>query len=62
MGYDAVTIYKLINAKGAIHVVLLTSKSWLTHLKQVTILRLELCAAVLALNLDYTIKGGHYKT
>lgn len=54
--YGAVAYIRFVNRKGMVHVSLLTSKTRLAPLKQLTIPRLELCAAVLAVNLEIKVK------
>ena len=56
LGYDACTYTRTINHIGNIHVALLASKARLAPIKQVTIPRLEVMAAVVASKLDVMIR------
>ena len=56
VGYAAVAYIRFVDRNGNVHVELLTSKSRLAPIKQLTIPRLELCAAVLAVNLNVKIR------
>lgn len=55
VGYGAYSYLRVINPDGKIHVTLLASKSRLAPIKQISIPRLELCAMVLAVQLNSTI-------
>ena len=52
VGYGDCMFIRVINQMGRIHVALLLSKGRLAPLKQMTIPRLELCAAAEAVKLD----------
>ena len=47
---------RLVSEEGQIHCSFLVGKSRLAHVKQITIPRLELSAAVLAIKLDQTLR------
>ena len=55
-GYEAVSYIRMINNKGEVHCAFVIGKSRLTPLKYVTIQRLELSAATVAVKLDQTIR------
>ena len=55
-GYGACSYVRSVNATGQVHVVLVASKGRLAPLKQMTIPRLELAAAVLAVRLDVLLR------
>ena len=50
--YDSVSYLRAVNAEGKIHCTLLLGKSRLAPIRQMTIPRLELCAAVIAVRMD----------
>ena len=56
VGYGACTYVRVTNQLGQIHVSLLISKNILAPAKPVTILRIELLAAVVASKLDCVVK------
>ena len=56
VGYGACTYVRAINRRGQIHVYLLISKTRLAPFKPVTIIRLELLAAVVASKLDTVVR------
>ena len=56
LAYGACSYLRIVNKYGEIHVVLLMSRALLAPLKQLTIPRLELCAAVLAIRLDVILR------
>lgn len=56
-GYGTVTYIRLINNRNEVHVVFLMGKARVTPLKSVTIPRLELTAAVLAVRVDAMLKA-----
>ena len=56
-GYGACSFLRLTNCNGRIHSALLMAKSRLAPVKQITVPRLELCAAVVAVKLDKVIRG-----
>lgn len=63
-GYGTVTYIRLVNKENKIHISFLLGKGRVTPLKAVTIPRLELAAAVLAVKMDAMIKaelGMHLK-
>ena len=55
-GYGACSYVRSVNAAGHVHVALVASKGRLAPLKQMTIPRLELAAAVLAVRLDVLLR------
>ena len=55
-GYGAVCYLRVVNESGGVHVCLLASKSRLAPVKETTIPRLELCAAVLASELCHVVR------
>ena len=55
-GYGACSYLRIVTHSGSIHVALIMSKGRLAPLKTVTIPRLELCAAVLAVRLDVLLR------
>ena len=55
-GYGACSYVRSVNAAGQVHVALVASKGRLVPLKQMTIPRLELAAAVLAVRLDVLLR------
>ena len=55
-GYGSVTYLRQVNASGEIHCSLMMSKSRVTPLKQISIPRLELSAAVVSTRLDQIMK------
>ncbi|XP_020556881.2 uncharacterized protein LOC110014410 [Oryzias latipes] len=55
-GYGTVTYIRLVNQNDHIHVAILLGKARVTPLKPITIPRLELTAAVLAVRLDAMLK------
>ena len=56
-GYGACSFLRLTNHNGRIHTALLMAKSRLAPVKQITVPRLELCAAVVAVKLDKVIRA-----
>ncbi|XP_078344112.1 uncharacterized protein LOC144629777 [Oculina patagonica] len=56
IAYGTVSYVRLVNEEGQIHCSFLVGKSRLAHVKQMTIPRLELSAAVLAVKLDQTLR------
>ena len=50
--YDSVSYLRALNAEGKIRCTLLLGKSRLAPIRQMTIPRLELCAAVIAVRMD----------
>lgn len=56
LGYGAVTYLRIQNSKNVIHVAFVMGKARVTPLKTVTIPRLELTAAVLAVRMDLMLK------
>ncbi len=55
-GYGTVSYLKMLNSENMVHVAFLLGKSRVTPLKPVTIPRLELTAAVLAVKVDIMLK------
>ena len=55
-GYGTVSYIRMVDEHGKIHCSILMAKSKLAPLKQITIPRLELSAAVLAVRIDQTLK------
>jgi hypothetical protein len=55
-GYGIATYFRLVNTSGEIHCSLVTGKSRVTPLKQVTIPRLELTAATVAVRTDRMLR------
>ncbi|KAK3754633.1 hypothetical protein QZH41_014920, partial [Actinostola sp. cb2023] len=55
LGYGAVSYLRLVNGEGIVHCAFIMGKSRLTPIKQVTIPRLELAAAVIATRLSSMI-------
>jgi len=55
-GYGSVSYLRMVNGSGGSHCVLLTSKSRLAPVKQMTIPRLELSAAVVSVKLDVMLR------
>jgi len=55
LGYGAVSYLRLVNGEGIVHCAFIMGKSRLTPIKQVTIPRLELAAAVVATRLSSMI-------
>jgi hypothetical protein len=55
-GYGVVTYIRLVNKDGRIHCCLLMSKSGVAPLKQITIPRMELAAATVAIRVDKMLK------
>ena len=55
-GYGAVSYIRMTNSKGEVHCAFVTGKSQLSPLKYMTIPRLELSAATMAVKLDQIIK------
>lgn len=55
-GYGAVSYLRQINCDGRIHSSFVISKSRVTPMRELTIPRLELCAAVLAAKLDCMLR------
>ena len=55
-GYGAVSYIKMTNSKGEVHCAFVTGKSRLSPLKYMTIPRLELSAATVAVKLDQMIR------
>ena len=56
IAYGAVSYLRLVNQDGAVHCAFLMGKSRLAHVKPMTIPRLELTAAVLAVQLDKMLR------
>ncbi|XP_064635230.1 uncharacterized protein LOC135492608 [Lineus longissimus] len=56
VGYGVVSFLRIINASGRIHCVLIFSKSRVAPLKEVTIPRMELKAATVAVRVDTMLK------
>ena len=56
-GYGAAAYIRLVNYRAEIHVALIMSKGKLAPLKQVTIPRLELCAALEAVRLSVVLRS-----
>ena len=54
--YGAVSYLRMVDSKDNIHCAFLMGKSRLTHLKPMTVPRLELLAAVLSVQLNKTLK------
>ncbi|KAI2661009.1 UvrABC system protein B [Labeo rohita] len=57
MGYGVVSYLKLVNADGLTHCAFMMGKSRVAPLKQTTIPRMELTAAVVAVNTDKMLKS-----
>ena len=55
-GYGTVTYLYLVNSHGRVHVTLVTAKSRVAPLKQITVPRLELTAATIAVKVDNMLK------
>ena len=55
-GYGTVSYLRLTNAQGGVHCAFLLGKSRVAPLKQMTIPRMELAAAVVAVNIDKMIR------
>ena len=58
MAYGAVSYLRFINEAKEIHCSFVTEKTRLAHVKAMTVPRLELSAAVLAVKLDRTLREG----
>nr|XP_029137104.1 uncharacterized protein LOC114921369 [Labrus bergylta] len=56
-GFGIVTYLRIENSKSSVHVSFLLGKARVTPLKQVTIPRVELTAAVLAVRVDHTLRA-----
>lgn len=56
-GFGTVTYLRLQNSRNSIHVAFMLGKARVTPLKQITIPRLELTAAVLAVRVDQMLKA-----
>ena len=56
IAYGTVSYARLVNQNGCIHCSFLAGKSRLAHMKQITIPRLELSAAVLAVRMNHTLQ------
>ena len=56
IAYGAVSYLRLVDVEDRIHCAFLIGKSRLAHLKPMTVPRLELSAAVLAIQLDQTVR------
>ena len=56
IAYGAVSYLRLVDVEERIHCAFLIGKSRLAHLKPMTVPRLELSAAVLAVQLDQTVR------
>ncbi|XP_006813010.1 uncharacterized protein LOC102802694 [Saccoglossus kowalevskii] len=56
-GYEAVSYIRIINHSNKIYCALLMSKARVVPLKQITILRMELTVATVAIQLDKMLRG-----
>lgn len=56
VAYGAVSYTRLTNVEGKVHCAFLFGKSRLAHIKPMTVPRLELCAAVVAIQMDQMLR------